>query len=183
MEAYADLGDSFTLYYNWASLAQELGERSGDDGYRARVLQLSHRLQTILERAGPMSQFWDGNEQLARFRALATGVQGEHTLASQAWQDLDEPVRAAEEARLAGDMPRAYTLYRQAKHAVPEELAISVKLIRLIEQLQQKHEHLRPQERIQLAAELRALREVVVDDLYDDSSGDGQEETRRAGNG
>jgi hypothetical protein len=160
-EAYAGLGESFTLYYQWANLAQELGERSGDDGYRGRVQQLAHRLQAILERAGQMSQFWDDNVDLARFRALATGVDGDHVTASQAWEALDEPVRAAEEARLAGEMPRAYSLYRQAKHAVPEELAIAVKLIRLVEQLQQKHDHLRPQERLQLAAELQTLQDAI----------------------
>ena len=73
------------------------------------------------------------------------------------WEELGETTLAIEAARTAGDLERAYQLLRQAKEPVPEGLAVSVKAVRLLQQLYQKHQGLYPAERTALRAALREL--------------------------
>jgi hypothetical protein len=135
VDTFACLEEHFTLYYVWASTAQALGEQIGDPSYRNLVLRLEQRLEAIFDRAGALGSLWDDDLDLKRFRALVAGVHGRHEESSLAWERLDEPAAAADQARLAGDPERAYNLRRQAKLPISEELSTSVKFLRLLEQV------------------------------------------------
>ncbi len=160
-DTYAALEEHFPLYYRWSALAQRVGALTGDDAYRTDVLHLEQRLDAIFERAGAMQQLWDGDLDLQRFRILLAGLHGDHAAASTSWEALDEVPQAADEARLAGDMERAYQLLRQAKLPIDEELATAVKLLRLLDQVEQKHSNLRPNERAAILQRIAALTEKL----------------------
>ena len=161
LDTFACLEEHFTLYYAWASTAQALGEQIGDPSYRPLVLRLEQRLETIFDRAGALGSLWDDDLDLKRFRALVAGVHGEHEEASMAWERLDEPEAAADQARLAGDPERAYNLRRQAKLPISEELSTSVKFLRLLEQVEGKHDSLSPAERATLARRMEELKKAL----------------------
>jgi hypothetical protein len=137
-DAFANLGERFTLYYAWASAAELIGNLIDDPSYQARVVQLERRLDTILDRAGQLGSLWDGDEDLARFRALAAGVHGRHEQSSLAWEEMGDLLRAAEQARAAGNMERAYQLLRTAHAPISEDLATTIKFLRLLEQIELK---------------------------------------------
>jgi len=63
---------------------------------------------------------------------------------------------------MAGDMHRASALIKQAKIIVPEELAISTKLLRLMEQLENKHHGLFDAEREILVEGLAHLQSTIA---------------------
>ncbi|MCB9158724.1 MAG: AAA family ATPase [Caldilineaceae bacterium] len=156
-EAYGGLEDRVTLFYAWASAAVRLGRLTGDASYRTQVVHLEQRLASLLERAGPFSHLWDNNVELARFRALAAGVHGQHAEASATWEALGDPEQAAWQARQAGDMERAFALLRQAKLPVSEDLATTVKFLRLLDQIEQKEYPFSPGEKRMLIDRLAAL--------------------------
>jgi hypothetical protein len=156
-EAYGGLEDRVTLFYAWGAAAAHLARLTGDTGYRTQVVHLEQRLANLLERAGQFSHLWDNNADLSRFRALAAGVHGRHAEASVTWEALGDLEQAAWQAREAGDMERAFTLLRQAKAPVTEDLATTVKFLRLLEQLEQKQYPLTAGERAMLIDRLAAL--------------------------
>ncbi len=160
-DAFPALGDAFTLYYPWSVTAYALDRALGEHRYDAAILLLAQRLEAIMDRAQQLARFWDSNQDLARFRALVAGVRGDHAAASAAWEALGEPALAVEEARLAGDMARAYDLLRQMRAAPPEDLATTVKFLRLLEQLENKRYPLRPEERRRLIERLDSLKAAL----------------------
>ncbi len=159
--AFANLGERFTLYYAWSSTAEQICTLIDDTSYLARVIQLEQRLNTILDRSGPLSSLWDGDEDLARFRALAVGVHGRHDESSLAWEALGDPLRAAEQARAAGDMERAYQLLRAANAPISEDLATTIKFLRLLEQIELKGYAYSDNERQMLRDRLERLRATL----------------------
>jgi predicted nucleic acid-binding Zn-ribbon protein len=78
------------------------------------------------------------------------------------WEELGELELAITNARAAGDLERAYTLLRQTKASLPEELAVAVKALRLLQQLEQKYQGLLPAERQTLLAELTKVSQAVA---------------------
>ena len=87
---------------------------------------------------------------------------GEPATASRAWEKLGQLELAANQARAAGELERAYNLLRQAGQPLPEELSIAVKFLRQAAQLTTKQRGLQPAERHALAEELTALLAVLT---------------------
>jgi hypothetical protein len=162
-DAYAGLEEHFPLYYRWSAVAERLAAVTGNAEYRNAILHLEQRLDAIFDRAGAMRQLWDGDLDLQRFRILLAGLHGDHAAASTAWESLGELPQAAAQARLAGDLERAYQLLRAAKLPMDEELATAVKFLRLLEQVEQKHGSLRPNERAALLARMAELKSQLED--------------------
>jgi hypothetical protein len=75
------------------------------------------------------------SEQLLRFAAFIAAYNEEPATASLAWEKLGQVELAITQARLAGDLERAFHLLRKTGAAIPEELSVAVKLARLAEQL------------------------------------------------
>jgi hypothetical protein len=157
-DAFANLGERFTLYYAWSSTAEQICTLIDDTSYLSRVIQLEQRLDTILDRAGRLGSLWDGDEDLARFRALSAGVHGRHEESSLAWEEMGDLLRAAEQARAAGDMERAYQLLRTANAPISEDLATTIKFLRLLEQIELKGYDYTANEREMLRGRLEQLR-------------------------
>ncbi len=66
-DAFASLGERFTLYFAWSSTAEQLAFLIDDAKCQTRILQLEQRLDAIFDRAGQLGSLWDGDEDLARF--------------------------------------------------------------------------------------------------------------------
>ncbi len=94
-----------------------------------------------------------------RFGAFIAAYNGDPAVASVAWEKLGQVELAAQQARLAGDMERAYDLLRRYNKPVPEDLATAVKLLRQAAQLEGKYRHLTPAERAAIVAQLTQLSE------------------------
>ncbi|MCB9137767.1 MAG: AAA family ATPase [Caldilineaceae bacterium] len=156
-DTYVGLEEHFPLYYRWSVAAERMAGLTGESSYRQAILRLEQRLDAIFDRAGAMGQLWDGDQDLHRFRILLSGLHGGHAEASVAWEALDELPQAADQARLAGDPERAYQLLRTANLPIDEELATAVKFLRLLEQVEQKHGSLRPNERAALRRRMDEL--------------------------
>ena len=160
-EAYGGLEDRVSLFYGWTSTAARLDRLTGESSAGTHVTHLEQRLTAVLERAGQFGHLWDNSTELARFRALAAGVHGRHEAAADAWEALGEPAHAAEQARLAGDMERAFNLLRQAKLPVGEDLSTTIKFLRLLEQLEHKQYAYSPNEQAMLRTRLAALQATL----------------------
>ncbi|MCL4863378.1 MAG: AAA family ATPase [Caldilineaceae bacterium] len=157
-EAFANLHLRANLYARWALLAQELALLDPTFDVDEPMWDLENRLNLLLERGEHTVEEAD----VARFQALVAAYNGDAQLAAQTWEQLGEPQVAAEFARDAGDLERAYRLLHQARLSIPEELATAVKAVRLLQQLHHKHAGLRPAERRALLAEMAALQAAVA---------------------
>ncbi|MFN8495161.1 MAG: AAA family ATPase [Caldilineaceae bacterium] len=157
-EAFANLHNATDLYQRWLLVAQEYEQRVAYAELDDHLWDLENRVALLLEQ-GKRSP---DDRNLKKFKALVMGYQGEAEAASAAWEQLGELEIAADYAREAGDMERAYDLFRQSKVSIPEELAVTVKALRLLQQLEHKHQGLRPAERRQLLEHLAALHTAVA---------------------
>ena len=157
-EAFANLHNATDLYQRWFLVAQEYEQRVAYPALDDHLWDLENRVTHLVEQ-GKRSP---DDRNLKKFKALVMGYQGEAEAASTAWEQLGEFEIAADYAREAGDMERAYDLFRQSKVAIPEELAVTVKTLRLLQQLEHKHQGLRPAERRQLLEHLAALHTAVA---------------------
>lgn len=157
-EAFANLHLRANLYARWALVAQELALFDPALDVDEQMWDLENRLNLLLEQGKRKLEEPD----VARFQALVAVYNGDAQLAAETWEQLGEPQVAAEFARDAGDLERAYRLLHQARLAIPEELATAVKAARLLQQLQHKHAGLRPAERRALLAKMAALENAMA---------------------
>lgn len=92
---------------------------------------------------------------------IVAAFTGDPAEASLAWEQLGEIPLAVEQARVAGDVERAYNLLRQSKGDIPEELSTTVKALRLLQQLEQKHHGLSQAERKTILEALARLHTLL----------------------
>ena len=121
-------------------------------------MDLENRLKLLLERDQRLAD----DPDVARFQALVAVYHGDTQGAAELWETLGDLKLAAEFARDAGDLERAFRLLHQTKSTIPEELATAVKAIRLLQQLERKHRGLRQAERETLLAALDTLRIAIL---------------------
>lgn len=157
-EAFVSLGQHTTLYYRWAVIAQEFALLTDHPGLDEQFWDLENRFKLLLEQGKRALD----DPDLAKFQAFIAGYNGDPLTAAQTWEQLGELKLAVEYAREAGDLERSYRLFHQLRSETPEEVATTVKFLRLAQQLKYKHANLRPAERQALLAELAALQEAVA---------------------
>ena len=148
-ETFAALGDHSALYYDWAATADRLALDTDYPPLDERIWDLENRLGLLRRPAH--------DPAVTRFRAFAAAYNGDPGTASLAWEELGEMELAVQQARLAGDLERAYNLMRQARLPIAEELATAVKALRLLQQVEQKQHGLTPAERRAILEELTRL--------------------------
>jgi hypothetical protein len=152
-ETFANLHSRTGIYARWASVAQAVAAVTAYADFDDHMWDLENRLKLLLEQGKRSAD----DPEIARFRALVAGYNGDAEAASLTWEQAGDPGLAAEFARQAGDLERAYRLLHQARLPMPEDLATTVKAIRLLQQLKSKHTSLHPAERRTLLTELAEL--------------------------
>ena len=157
-EAFRHLPRYPVLYYRWAMTAQELAAHSDYAVLDEHLWELENYLDLQLAQSRQTME----EPETKRFRAFIAAYNETPAQASLLWEELGEMELAISNARLAGDLERAYALLRQAKLPIPEELAVTVKALRLLQQLEQKHHGLLPAERQTLLAELHKVSSAVI---------------------
>lgn len=156
-ECFESLTNEPTLFADWTQSVLELANFSGYTKLDDRLWELEVRAKELFTTALKP----DVVQALTRFRALASLHGGDPAEASRAWEAMGDLLQAAQQARHAGELERAYALLRQAKAAIPDELAVAVKALRLLQQLEQKHQALQPAERQALQEELARLYTIM----------------------
>ncbi len=165
-ESFAALQQHTDLYYSWVTLAQEFVAVAPYPTFDEHLWELENQLGLLIERGRQSPD----DPVVKRFRAFVAAYNETPAEASLLWEELGEIELAIEAARSAGDLERAYQLIRQAKTPMPEDLAVTVKTVRLLQQLQQKHHGLYPAERQALLDLLQELgAELTADPLTSDS--------------
>jgi len=154
-EAFEGLRHYSSLYYTWATTAARLAAVAIYENYDENLWDLENRAEMV------KAQTHSERRALAKFQAFALGYNGEAEKASAAWEALDELGLAAEQARHAGLIERAYQLLRRAKEPVPDDLATAARTLRLVAQLAHKHAALTPAEKQTLLAEMRQLEQTL----------------------
>jgi hypothetical protein len=165
-ESFAALQHHTDLYYSWVTLAQEFVVVTPYSTFDEHLWELENQLALLIERGRQSPD----DPVVKRFRAFVAAYNETPAEASILWEELGEMELAITAARTAGDLERAYQLLRQAKQPMPEELSVTVKATRLLQQLHQKHHALYPAERqalLDLIQELAA--ELVADPLVRDN--------------
>jgi hypothetical protein len=157
-EAFGRLNGRSSLYYDWALAAQSYATLVDYPPLDERLWDLENRVE--LQR-GPGWKTDGADEPLVKFTALIAAYNGDPAIASAAWEKLGQIDLAVQQARVGGDLERAYNLMRRHNQAVPEELALAVKLLRQAAQLAVKHRHLTPAERETITAQLHQLSESL----------------------
>ena len=166
-EAFTQLVRHPALYYRWAITAQEFDAQSGYMVLDEHLWELENHLTMQVGQAqhatAKQSAEKEATEkEIKRFQAFIAAYNEAPAQASLLWEELGEMELAVANAREAGELERAYTLLRQAKLMIPEELAIAVKAVRLLQQLEQKYQGLLPAERQTLLAELAKVGNAVT---------------------
>jgi hypothetical protein len=160
-ETFQRLNGYNGLYYDWALAAQKFAAQIDYPPLDERLWDLENRVE--LE-CGPNWKLKGADEALIRFAAFIAAYNGDPVTASAAWEKLGQIELAVQQARIAGDMERAYNLLRRFNKPVPEELATAVKLVRQAAQLEAKHRHLTPAERAAIVVHLTQLSEQLRGD-------------------
>jgi hypothetical protein len=155
-EIFQRLNGYNSLYYDWALAAQKFAAQVDYPPLDERLWDLENRVE--LER-GPNWKLDGDGEALVKFAALIAAYNGDPIVASAAWEKLGQVELAAQQARVAGDLERAYNLLRRHNKLVPEELATAVKLVRQAAQLETKYHHLTAAEREAIFEHLAKLSE------------------------
>ena len=155
-ETFQRLNGYSSLYYDWALGAQKFAAQVDYPPLDERLWDLENRVE--LER-GANWKLEGEDEALVKFAALIAAYNGDPIIASAAWEKLGQIDLAVQQARIAGDLERAYNLLRRHNKPVPEELATAVKLVRQAAQLEAKHRHLTPAEREAIVEHLEQLSE------------------------
>ncbi len=157
-EAFHHLPRYPMLYYRWAIIAQDFAARSD------YLLLDEHlwELENYLALQGGQGRQPDEERETKRFQAFIAAYNETPAQASLLWEELGEMELAITNARAAGDLERAYALLRQTKSPIPEDLAVAVKTLRLLQQLTQKYQALLPAERQTLLAELTKVSQAVA---------------------
>lgn len=152
-ETFAALGERAELYYEWAAAADRFALDAAYPALDERIWDLENRLDLAARTSESPAQA----RAVTRFRAFVAAYNGDPGAASRAWEELGEIELAVQQARLAGDLERAYNLMRQARLPIAEELATAVKALRLLQQVEQKQHGLTPAERRAILEELTRL--------------------------
>jgi len=160
-ELFGGLHSHADLYYSWALLAQEFAAVADYPLLDEHLWELENELDLLVGRGRQSPD----EPIVKRFRAFVAAYNEAPAQASLLWEELGELDLAFAAARSAGDLERAYTLARQAKLPIPEDLAVTVKATRLLHQLHQKHHGLYPAERQALLDLLATLQATVAADL------------------
>ncbi|MEM7127451.1 MAG: hypothetical protein AAF702_14055 [Chloroflexota bacterium] len=158
-EIFCCLDEQLIYFYKWAVVAQRvIGQAKAvhfieytwslDDCLWDLENRVEHLLAENPHRAKRTQQALD------HFAAFMHGYHGRAAEATLAWEVLGNFEEAGHQARLAGQLERAYDLLRQSKTLIPEEVAISVKVLRLLEQLETKYDGLTDAERRTLVTKL-----------------------------
>lgn len=142
-----------SLYFQWVTIAQGMLEVASYPAFDDHLWALESQLAHLTDNGHVPKE----DLNIKRFRAFVAVYNETPEEASLLWEELGEITLAIDAARAAGDVERAYQLLRQSKESIPEELAVTVKTIRLLEQLQQKHQGLQPAERETLRQALQNL--------------------------
>ncbi len=167
-EAFAHVVRYPALYYRWAITAQAFDTQGGYAVLDEHLWELENHLIMQLGQGHqytPEKQAADQQtieKDVKRFQAFIAAYNETPAQASRLWEELGEMELAVTNARAAGELERAYTLLRQAKLLIPEELAVAVKALRLLQQLEQKYQGLLPAERQTLLAELNKVGEAMI---------------------
>lgn len=156
-EIYTELADHFSLYRLWADVAVQVADRVGYPPLDERIWDLENRW--LLGKDAP-----DAEPDSGGFAAFLAAYNGNHSLASQMWEEAGDLSRAIAEARAAGDLERTSTLYRRLNKPAPEEVGLAVKFVRQAQHLQYKHSALTSAERRTLREELARLHSELGDD-------------------
>lgn len=159
-EAFAALPEHPTLYFNWVAVAQDFIAVAAYPAFDEHLWELESQLTLLLDRGRASSD----DQRIKRFQAFAATYNETPAEASLLWEELGETDLAIKAARTAGDLERAYQLLRQSKELMPEGLAVTVKAVRLLQQLNQKHQGLYPAERQALRNALRELDSALGDE-------------------
>ncbi|MCB0190172.1 MAG: hypothetical protein KDE31_38130, partial [Caldilineaceae bacterium] len=146
------------LYYRWVMVAQRFVAVAPYTSFDEHLWELENQLDLLIERGRQSAD----DSMVKRFRAFIAAYNEDAHKASVLWEELGEMALAVNAARTAGDMERAYQLLRQTKQSIPEDLAVTVKAVRLLQQLQQKHQALYPAERQTVLDTLQALIEELA---------------------
>ncbi len=170
-EAFAHITRYPTLYYRWAITGQELDTQSSYGSLDEHLWELEHHLTMQLGKGQPAPDQADSDKELPekalsekevkRFQAFIAAYNEAPSQASLLWEELGEMELAVANAREAGELERTYTLLRQAKLPIPEEVAVAVKALRLLQQLEQKYQGLLPAERQTLLTELHKVGSAI----------------------
>ncbi|MEZ4860864.1 MAG: AAA family ATPase [Caldilineaceae bacterium] len=152
-EAFAYLARQPRLYFRWAMLGQELAGLCNYAPFDEHLWELEHWLNLQLGQQPTLRE----ETEVKRFQAFLAAYNEQPAQASVLWEQLGEIELAIQCARAAGDLERAYSLLRQARLPMPEELAVTVKALRLLQQLEQKYQGLLPAERQTLLRELQVM--------------------------
>ena len=190
-EAFAHLGDHVSLYYLWAITAEQWIQESAAlsleyPEFDEQLWELENRTEMMVDQAEvqgtdqTIDQTTDQptrqdtprvdkqlTDALARFEAFILGYHGDSAQASVVWEELGEVELAAEQARNAGLIERAYDLLRRSKAHLPEALTLAAKSMRQLEQLAQNPTTLRPEERRALSTRLDEIRDALSEDFIE----------------
>jgi hypothetical protein len=171
-EAFQRINGLSDLYYDWALAAQKFAAQVDYPPLDERLWDLENRVELA---RGPRWKHDSAGEPLVRFAAFIAAYNGDPATASAAWEKLGQIELAVHQARVAGDLERAYNLLRRHNQQAPEELATAVKLLRQAAQLETKHHHLTPAERATIIEQLAQLSDRLrsVEELSAETEGIG----------
>lgn len=164
-EVYGSLNEHLLYFYDWAHSAARVIARLDATDFRAYtwsfddyLWDLEHRVEQQLAENPQRSK--RVQQALDRFKAFLLGYHGHKEEASLAWERLGNYEEAGRQARLSGQLERAYNLLRRSDSSIPEALAVAVKALRLLDQLKSKHEDLTPAEKDALLEQLSSICEM-----------------------
>ena len=158
-ETFETIGNQVGFYYRWALASDMLASDAIYTNFDDNIWDLENRVEMLLDESGVApGRTRREQTQLSKFQAFLLGYNGEAEAASVAWEALNELSAAAKQARAAGQIERAYELLRRSDETIPDELAVSVKTVRLLDQLMQKHEKLTAREKETLHQKLTDVR-------------------------
>lgn len=156
-ESFAPVRRHVDLYHTWATVAQAFTEIVPYSAFDEHLWELENQLTLLVERGKQTPD----NPVVMRFRAFVAAY-NERPEASVLYEELGETELAINAARAAGELEHAYSLYRKVKQDVPDELGATLKAVRQLRELHQKHRRLHPAERQALLDAIRALENELM---------------------
>ncbi|MEM7535908.1 MAG: UvrD-helicase domain-containing protein [Chloroflexota bacterium] len=168
VETFMALESQLSQFMLWAENVQLLADVLGHETVVLHLLSLVEKVETSQQdNAGQDSagrQKQSITQNLTRLQALIATLNGDYAEAATLWDTMKEPEMAAEQARLGGDLEKAFSIYKQAKITPPELLSVSVRMLRLVDQVTGKHHNLLPSEREAILAKIDKLQAVLLED-------------------
>ena len=162
-ETFETLGNQVGFYYRWAFASDMLASDAIYPNFDDNIWDLENRVAMLVDEGGNApGRNRRERAELAKFHAFLLGYNGDAAAASVAWEALNDLVAAAKEARAAGQIERAYDLLRRSDETIPDELAVAVKTVRLLDQLTQKQAKLTTREKETLYQRLVDLQDQLA---------------------